>query len=300
MTPIAPRLRALALLPCLAAGAAQAGVTGVCEYEGARHAFVDGAAWDVAPDEDEAAWRDEATDPPPKRRMLAFTTFALDPGALARAGDREDGLREQAWAQDGDAARLEVTFEGDEVVGQYAWISPGTNLNRWGGDIGTLALGTDAARLAGTYRVRAEDADGLACDLRFDVPHLGDPADAPPPPPPPGVALPADGGEPGRAYLALNRAMNAGDVDAMARLMAPENAAQMLAARGEPGFAQQLALVQALSPDDVRVVGGRQDGDRAWVEFTATEGGQPRAGTAEMKRVDGRWTLVEEATRDPD
>jgi hypothetical protein len=73
----------------------------------------------------------------------------------------------------------------------------------------------------------------------------------------------------------------------------------MQEARKEPDFAAQMAMAQAMSPSKVKITGGRQDGDRAWVEFTAVEADQPRVGTAEMKREGGRWIMVKESTRDP-
>jgi hypothetical protein len=58
--------------------------------------------------------------------------------------------------------------------------------------------------------------------------------------------------------------------------------------------------MQGLAARDVRITSGRQDGNRAWLEFTATEGGAPRVGNAEMRREGERWFVVSESTRDPD
>lgn len=295
--PLALAAFGLGLFPVLAA----AKVQGHCEYEGRKVALVDGAAWALPeePEDDfDEGYEDEATEEPSGPSvMLAFVTFEVDAGALARATDREEALRDQSWAQD-ESARLELTVEDGTVGQQYLWISPGTNISYSSNEVGHYKPGTGARnRVIGEYRFSPEDGQDLDCRVNFDLALLGDPKDAPPPP---GVALPAGGGEPGAAYLAMNKAVQAGDFDAMLRLMPPERVAMMQDARKDPDFAAQMALMQAMSPTNVKISGGRQDGDKAWLEFTAVEAAQPRAGTAEMHREGGRWVLVKESTRDPD
>ena len=232
-------------------------------------------------------------------QLLGFSTYDLDTDAIWRAPplEREDAFREQD-TPDGDSARLQVTLDADGAVTQmYLWLSPGTNLSRGGMGIGTYVAGKPAAQgIAGRYDV-AGAADDPSCELHFDVDVLGDVAAAPPLP---GTPLPADGGEPGRAYLELNHAIHAGDVDAMLALMPPSKVAELGDVRQQPDFEQQIAFAKAMAPTDVRISGGRVHGDRAWVEFSASEGGQPRIGTAEMVREAGRWFLTVESTRDPE
>ena len=285
--------------------AAKSSVDGRCSYEDKVLALVDGAAWVPPPDEDEddepEDWDgDGEPDPVPQKLVVAFTTFPLDNGALWRAADRDSELMDQAFSDDGDASgKVALTLEDGEVVMLAAWFSPGTSLSRSGSDIGRLAPAPAAggtAPVAGEYHDLDED-DGFRCDIRFDVPRLGDVADAPPLP---GTPLPAGGGEPGAAYLAVNKALRAGDLDALARLMPPDRVAQMEEARKSPDFDEQLALMQAMAPSDVKITGGRVDGDTAWVDFTATEFDQPRVGTATLKKEGGRWVMIEESTRDPD
>lgn len=297
--PLALAAFGLGLLPALAI----AKVEGHCEYEGRKVALVDGAAWVLPEEEDDFddGYEDEAPEVPSGPPvMLAFVTFGLDAGALARATDREEALRDQSWEQD-ESARLELTVEDGMVGQQYLWISPGTNVSYSSSEVGhyTAAKAAKAAkdRVSGEYRFSPEDGQELDCRVKFDLALLGDPKDAPPPP---GVALPAGGGEPGAAYMAMNKAVQAGDFDAMLKLMPPDRAEMMREARNEPDFAAQMALMQAMSPTQVKISGGRMDGDKAWLEFTAVESGQPRAGTAEMHREGGRWILVKESTRDPD
>lgn len=280
----------MALL-CGAAGAQAAGVEGHCEHESRTATFVDGAAWAVVDDDS-----GEATG----ERMLVFSTYDLDTDVIwrAQAADREDAFREQDGGP-GESARLQLTLDADGaiVTQQYLWLSPGNNLSRSGSQIGTYARTPGAQdRVAGRYTY-SDEADDRRCDLRFDIAVLGDPASAPPLP---GKPLPAGGGEPGRAYLANNDALIAGDLEALSRLLPPDRAAQLAQAREQPEFPAQLAFMQGLAARDVRITGGRQDGDRAWLDFTATEGGAPRVGSAELRREGERWFVVSERTRDPD
>jgi hypothetical protein len=291
---------AIASFPLLAS----ATVTGQCTYDGKRHALVDGAAWTVPEDPDEDHdWDDDGVpdEPVGPDVALAFATFKIDAGDLQRAEDRDDAMTNQAFAQDASTKLMLTLSPDDHVTRQYLWISPGTNLSQSSNEVGKLELKKGAAdRVAGHYHFAGEDAEGPLCDLTFDVALIGTRAEAPPPAPPPGQPLPADGGEPGKAYLALNKAMLAGDLDALAKLLAPAQAAEMQKARGTPDFAAQMQLMQAMTAHDVKLKGGRIDRDKAWLEFDGTEGGEPRSGSVEMVKEDGRWRVVSESTRDRD
>jgi hypothetical protein len=210
-------------------------------------------------------------------------------------------MTNQAFTHD-DSAKLMLTLSPENLITQqFIWISPGTSLSYSSNEVGKLQLNKGAAnRMTGTYKYADDDAEGPVCDLTFDIALMGTRAEAPPPPPPPGQPLPAGGGEPGKAYLALNKAILAGDLDALAQLLAPEQAAEMQKARGTPEFAQQLEFMQAMTAKDVRIKGGRIDGNRAWLEFDGTEGDLLRSGTVEMVREGGRWRVVSESTRDRD
>jgi hypothetical protein len=292
---------ALATVLGLGANAADAAVSGHCTYEGVKHALIDGAAWVVPEDpEEDHDWDDDGV---PDETVgpdieLGFTTFKIDAGAVQRAQDRDDALMDQAFAAD-DATKIELTMSPDKLITQqYVWISPGTNLSYSSSEVGKLNLGKQGGgRIAGTYEYTDDDAEGPICRITFDVALLGSVAEAPPLP---GKALPANGGEPGTVYLALNKAMLAGDIDALAKLMPPAQVEEMNKARATPEFTQQLALMQAMTPRNVKLKGGRIDGDKAWLEFDAEEGDTLRSGTVEMLKEDGRWRVVSESTRDRD
>ena len=297
---------ALAIAFAIALGSmdsANAAVSGHCTYKGEKRPIVDGAAWTLPEDpEEDHDWDDDGV---PDETVgpdveLGFTSFKLDVGAIQRAEDRDDAMQSQAFQADDATAKLELTMSPDKVITQqFLWFAPGSSLSYSSNEVGTFKLKPPVkGRLAGTYSYADDDdPDGPACELTFDIPMLGTVAEAPPPP---GQKLPMDGGEPGKVYLALNKAMLAGDLDALAKLLPPAQAAEMQKARGTPEFAQQLVFIQAMTPKNVKLKGGRIDGDKAWLEFDGVEGDALRSGTAEMVKEDGRWRVVSESTRDRD
>jgi hypothetical protein len=282
---------------------AYAAVSGHCMYKGEKRPIVDGAAWTLPGDpEEDHDWDDDGE---PDETVgpdveLGFASFKLDVGKIQRAQVRDDELQSQAFAASDDTAKLELTMSPDKVITQqFLWFAPGSSLSYSSNEVGKFTLKKAAAgRLAGTYSYADDDdPDGPACEVAFDIPLIGTVAEAPPEP---GEKLPMDGGEPGKVYLALNKAMLAGDLDALAKLLPPAQAAEMQKARGTPEFAQQLVFIQAMTPKNVKLKGGRIDGDKAWLEFDGVEGDALRSGTAEMVKEDGRWRVVSESTRDRD
>jgi hypothetical protein len=295
---------ALATALCTLGTDATAAVSGHCTYEGEKHALVDGIAW-VEPEDpdDDHDWDDDGVpdEPVGPDIKLGFGTWKIDAGDVQRADNREDALRDQAFAND-EATKVLLTLSPERTVSsQYIWISPGTNLSYSGGEVGKYEAKAGAkGRLAGHYAYADDDEEGPVCDITFDIAQIGTVAEAPPPAPLPGTPLPAGGGEPGKVYLALNKAVLAGDLDAIAALLSPAKAAEFQKARTTPEFAQQMEFMQAMTAKNVTIKGGRVDGDKAWLEFDADEGGAPRSGTVEMAREDGVWRVLTESTRDRD
>lgn len=297
---------ALAIAACLLVGTAQATVSGSCVYKNRTVTFVDGAAWQLPAEEenkDEDGGHDDddqedGTAPAGPPLALAFTTVIIDAGALARAKDRSDNLHDQVWGQDGDSGRLLLTVEGSRVSRQDFWMSPGSSASYSGSKLGHYTPAPAATgKAAGSYRFTPDDGQDITCNVEFNLTLLGDAATAPPPR---GTPLPAHGGAPGAAYLAMNKALHSGDFEAMARLMPASRATEVAEMRNSPDRAAHHEMARALSPTKVRITGGRQHGDSAWVEFSALESGTPRVGTAEMKREGTVWYLVRESTRDPE
>ena len=111
--------------------------------------------------------------------------------------------------------------------------------------------------------------------------------------------LPADGGEPGRALLALTKALESGDMEAIiAQSMPPEQAPAMRAQVAEQGEDKFLSMMRLMRPVRAQVKGGSVDGDSAVVDFSGgMADGSAVAGKAEMKRLEGRWFVTGIKTR---
>jgi hypothetical protein len=121
--------------------------------------------------------------------------------------------------------------------------------------------------------------------LRFDLPitELPDP----------GQSLPADGGAPGKAYLAFLAAVGQGDARAViAAQSLPEGMAELL---------DQDFLVEAAAmshPTSATILGGWIDGDRAQLRISGQHSfGHTVRGRIEMKNEGGIWKVGDHSVR---
>lgn len=282
------RLFSFALL--LAAGSAQAGVTGQCTYKGKAIRFVDGRAA-MAPDTfDEKG---------PKFATIWLVTAALDHAAMnsVPADKIEDAISRHAFDKDSAELRLRLD-EGAKLVEQfYLYVPPGSNHSMSSNEVGSLKLAVPIGKRAnGSFQIKEDDFN---CNLKFDLP-MGAVAAAPAKPgtpaaaaaKPTGQALPAGGGEPGKVYLALRKATLAGDVNGMLAQVKKENAARMRADMGKPEFAQMLAMVKAMEPKEVRILSGRVNGNAATLQIAGKEAdGAAMTGTVKLVLEGGAWKV---------
>ena len=112
-----------------------------------------------------------------------------------------------------------------------------------------------------------------------------------------GTALPAGGGEPGKAYFAMHRATLAGDVNAMLALATKARAEEMRKARNQPEFPQMLGMIKAFEPAQVRILSGRADGNRAELEIDGkTSDGATMTGEVNLIREEGIWRIEKVST----
>lgn len=151
-------------------------------------------------------------------------------------------------------------------------------------------LGNDGTRARGAVDWRKDDEKIV---VNWDVPilSLGDASasDSSAGAAPAGTALPADGGEPGKAVLAHFAALQKGDWKAFKALAHPERQALMAESEKAGEHLEMFELLRSFAAQDVRITGGRVDADTAHVDFTGSSDGQPVRGTAEVQKQDGRW-----------
>jgi hypothetical protein len=273
--------------------AAQAGVTGKCTLKGKPLAFVDAYAA-MAPDPFEEKQ---------KVPMLWFATKPLDHGLLARAkpGDIDDAVTEQAFDLDSATMELRLDAAGKVVEGLQLYVPPGNNRSLSSNEVGKLQLKAPmSARASGSF-VLGDDED-LKCELRFDIPIGGKAAPAVAAAAPAGkawgAALPAGGGEPGKAYLAMHRATLAGDVEAMLKLATKARGDEMRKARSQPDFAKMVKLIQAFEPSETQVVSGRADASRAELQVAGKDSdGGAMTGDVSLLLEAGQWKIEKVSTR---
>jgi hypothetical protein len=267
---------------------AQASVKGQCVYEGKPLVFVDAYAA-MGPDPFEET---------KKVPMLYFFTKTFDHAALAQAKPDalDDAITEQMFELESAKLELRLDAAGTLVEGMQLYVPPGSNRSISGNDVGELKMKSAIATRASGHFGLSDDED-MKCDVQFDLAIAGK---GPPPPAakPWGIALPAGGGEPGKAYLALHRATLAGDADAMLKLVTKDRADEMRKSRSEPDFPKMLAMVKAFEPAQVRVVSGRADADRAELKIDGKDAdGSSMTGDVKLVREAGLWKIEKVSTK---
>ena len=110
--------------------------------------------------------------------------------------------------------------------------------------------------------------------------------------------LPAGGGAPGAAYMAMHKATLAGDIDGMLKHATKERAAEMQKARKDPEFAAMLEFIKAMEPKEVRVVSGQADASKAELKIAGKEqDGASMTGTVKLVMEGGAWKIEKVDTK---
>ena len=107
-----------------------------------------------------------------------------------------------------------------------------------------------------------------------------------------GTALPAGGGEIGKAYLAFAKSMTAGDMKAVHNGASAERAKQM---DQDPDFKKLFPMLQMMQPKNIKITGGAVNGDTATLTATGKSDGDPATGTITMVREGGQWKVAKES-----
>ncbi len=136
-------------------------------------------------------------------------------------------------------------------------------------------------RFAGRIHLREpwEFADNtVQYDFTFSAP-LSDPNA------PIGDLLPADGGEPGRAYLAWVKAVHAGDLELL-RTMVP---AEMAEHFNSEEAKEDLEFMQLMTPTDLTILGGSSDGKTTILYVEGVMDGEKVSGEIELIKEGEHW-----------
>lgn len=239
------------------------------------------------------AYAYRGADPFDKDKQITVVVFAdkpIDAKALLNARDRGDALDDQMRKL--EATRLSLNVEADGSVQNVNINGPEGSASQSGSGWYTLTLKqNDAKRIEGSFvsTDEADKKDGRFYDLTFTLDLPGE-ADL-------GAALPADGGEPGKAYLAYLAALKKGDIDALAKTMSKERSAELLSHRSDADFQMMFGFIQGQALRDAKYSKGNIDGDTATLEYLGKDGdGNATTSAVTMIKQDGAWRLQKEST----
>jgi hypothetical protein len=195
------------------------------------------------------------------RRLDHFALYGIDDtGKLNREVIAHPVLGDQ-WIQMSGATRASFTkktLSAQRVVGSIVLKSPETVL----GHRYAVKIDVDAAVVAAPRPEPLPDAKT-------------------------GTPLPAAGGEPGKAYLALYRAVAKKDITTALGLFRKAGRT----AKDEADLKEGIDFMAEIQPKNVRVVRGYLKGDRAALHVEGVEGKEKQYGTIEMVREDGAWRV---------
>jgi hypothetical protein len=121
-------------------------------------------------------------------------------------------------------------------------------------------------------------------DFTFSAP-LSDP-DAPI-----GDPLPADGGEPGKAYLAWIAALHAGDIELLKTLVP----AEMVSRFEGDEVKEDLELMQLMTPTGLTVLDGTSDGKIAILQVEGVMDGEKVRGEITLEKMGDFWMATQAA-----
>lgn len=124
--------------------------------------------------------------------------------------------------------------------------------------------------------------DTFQYDFTFSAP-LSDPHA------PLGEALPAGGGEPGRAYLRWVAAIHDGDVEALRAVVPTDMATQLDRDEAQ----EELEFMRLMTPTEVTVLGGSSDGETAILEVEGVFDGERVSGEVTLARMGDFWIPTE-------
>jgi hypothetical protein len=229
---------------------------------------------------------DEAGTEADTHTYVYLSDVPMDARKVAAAFHASSAAEQQLGDGSAGYVRICIDAQGGECGLYFSHNKPNASFNSSG--YGEFNLDpAPAGRIAGHW-VLAEPDDFFGetydFDLGFDVAIT----------PPPGKPLPADGGEPGKAYRAWTAAVAKGDVPALRAMVGGDYNGWRLKSEDQDDVKSALKDLRDGSPVEAKILSGRIDGDRAvlWVEGKDRDD-ILRRGRVQMQRADGGWRYVE-------
>ena len=229
------------------------------------------------------AFREEKNDAPGTYTTYVYlTSKPIDGQAAANAFDPGRAIDEEIDDQPAGYVRLCFDPDFSECGIYFSHEEPLESFNTSG--YGKLELASkDAKRLAGTW-ILAEPEEFFdktyQLDLKFDAEVIA---------PTPGTALPADGGEPGKAYQAWLAAIAKGDFDTL-RAMLGEAGDWQFPKDDEKSAKENLKYLRDGKPVSVKILKGEQRGDQAILTVEGVDRDDLKLrGRVLMAKGEGGW-----------
>ena len=218
--------------------------------------------------------------------VIAVSDFKIDRPAVIAAINPVNEVMVQASAKSRNSVFIRPIPPNRCAL--FGFLGQTNNNINLGESFSAKVSASSAARAAGECRTTKTEKmfdDEYDFDLSYDVPLTPIPRATP---------LAAGGGEPGSAYLALAKAIQAKDYDAICRhLSGVELPKHRLNAGERDNF---FANLVANYPTNVTVSGGLLKNDLALIDVHGRHhDGQNVKGTVAMKRSDGQWRVVDQS-----
>jgi hypothetical protein len=124
----------------------------------------------------------------------------------------------------------------------------------------------------------------------YDVKFATDVAPAPAEPTPADAAAAAQMAST-KSYLALVKAIQTGDKQAIIAMSPPDRRASV----DTPDFPKMLKMVQAMQAQDIRVLKATETGNTATLIASGTQDGKPQRGKITLTKTDGHWVMDSES-----
>ena len=225
-------------------------------------------------------------DATPGRRFVYLSDVPLDAARIAAAFQPGSAAEEQLRVREAGYVRVCSDAEGGECGLYFSHNKPSASFNSSG--YGEFRLQpAPAGRVAGRWLLAEPDdffGETYDFDLAFDVAVT----------PPPGKPLPADGGEPGKAYRAWTTAVAQGDLPALRALVGGEYDSWRSNSDDQDDVKSALKDLRDGSPVQAKILGGRIDGDNAVLRVEGRDRDDIlRRGRVQMQRVDKAWRFMQ-------
>ena len=215
--------------------------------------------------------------------VVAISNGDFKTDYFANFHDRRRAVQQRMKAS--EIAVVYLEFKPDGAYRGYSfYFGPGNGCGYCAGNLGvTSTVKLAQGKLVGSWKLKD---DARTADVKLDVPLLPDDH---------GTALPADGGEPGKAFLAYHDALVKRDAKAVRALVSRDNGQWLDAAEKKGKVAAELASMAKDHPEkSVRVVQGWSKGNRAVLIVAGETSSIRLAGDAVLVNEGGRWRVDDE------